>query len=31
MEATELTPEKLDTIAFEIGTLSDTISDTYFA
>jgi uncharacterized alpha-E superfamily protein len=31
MEATDLTPEKLGTLAFEIGTLSDTISDTYFA
>ena len=31
MEATDLTPEKLDTLAYEIGTLSDTISDTYFA
>ncbi|MEK1889846.1 MAG: circularly permuted type 2 ATP-grasp protein [Phyllobacterium sp.] len=31
MEATELTPEKLYDLAYEIGTLSDTISDTYFA
>ena len=31
MEAADLTPKKLDTIAYEIGTLSDTISDTYFA
>jgi uncharacterized circularly permuted ATP-grasp superfamily protein/uncharacterized alpha-E superfamily protein len=31
IEALDLTPEKLGTLAFEIGTLSDTISDTYFA
>ena len=31
IEAIDLTPEKLSTLAFEIGTLSDTISDTYFA
>jgi uncharacterized circularly permuted ATP-grasp superfamily protein/uncharacterized alpha-E superfamily protein len=31
IEAVNLTPEKLGTLAFEIGTLSDTISDTYFA
>ncbi|SFI53922.1 Uncharacterized conserved protein, circularly permuted ATPgrasp superfamily [Phyllobacterium sp. CL33Tsu] len=31
MEASELTPDKLHGLAYEIGVLSDTISDTYFA
>jgi uncharacterized alpha-E superfamily protein len=31
MEAHELTSEKLETIAFELGNLSNMISDTYFA
>ncbi|MDR6633671.1 putative circularly permuted ATP-grasp superfamily protein/putative alpha-E superfamily protein [Phyllobacterium sp. 1468] len=31
MEASDLTPEKLETIEFELGNLSNMISDTYFA
>ena len=31
MDAADLTPEKLDEIAYEIADLSDTISDAYFA